>query len=175
MLTSRHAAFTLAVSIAIAVTPPVAATSGLNIGPLAKADDVSVQEPLIGNTLAIESSEATPLFGTDRSRVDRFKVSLASAITARLTAAGLPIKTSSPYSVSVSLFGGTFKDAACPTRVFYSLEVWVSGPGDTRASRERVVLGVVDDTELEARAITSATAVIDELLSQRERFRKSKP
>ncbi len=170
-MTLRVRSLTLAVFLFAA---PCLATSIINIGPLAKADDVAIEPLLIGNTLAPEDVRAQPLLGGDSGRVTRLRESLTTAITERLSKAQIAVNPRSSYTIRFGIFGGRFPSVA-PSKIVVMLEVRVWQPDTTTACAERTVINVVDDGDLETSILSMATRVLDEFIQQRAAYRAAKP
>ena len=164
----------LALTALLAFADPAPATSLLNQGPIASAEAVSIEDVLVGATLGLGGHKpATALFGRDFDRAARFRSAMAKALTTRFTAAGISVSAAAEHSLQVALFGGTVEDAACPQKVFFLVQVFVCQPGESRGFPERTILGVSDDSNLEAAVVEAAVAAVDEFIAQRAAFRKS--
>ena len=169
MLTLRSAVPALALALSI----PAHATSVINVGPLASAEAVTIEEVLVGSTLGLRGDKpSTELFGQDFARSARFKSAMATALKNRFTEAGIPVSPTAKHSVQVALFGGTVASASCGPKVFYLVVVTVSQPDDTRGYPERTILGVSEDSTLEAAVIDAAIGAVDEFIAQRAASRK---
>jgi len=172
MLTSRSAVLALAIGLSI----PAHATSVINQGPLASAEAVAIEQVLIGTTLGLRGDKpAVELFGQDFARSARFKSAMATALSKRFTAAGIPVSPTAKHSVQVALFGGTVASAGCGPKVFYLVVVTVAQPDDSRGYPERTILGVSEDATLEPAVIDAAVGAVDEFIAQRAASRKAAP
>ncbi|MBK9967346.1 MAG: hypothetical protein IPP07_21705 [Holophagales bacterium] len=153
---------------------PSTATSLRNVGPLADADDVSVEATLVGGTLAAQTNHATSLFALDFDRSARFGRAVEDALAKRLTSAGIPVRSSSKYAIGVSVFGGTFDELGSSKKVVVLIEVWIGSPGQDLSRVARTILAVVDGAAIESTVLSEALHALDEFIEQRASYREAK-
>ena len=71
------------------------------------------------------------------------------------------------------MYGGTFENAGCPEKVFFSLTVWVDEDGAV-VSAHKGVLGVVNDKTLEENVIRAIVGIVDQFLGNRAQVHEPK-
>jgi hypothetical protein len=152
----------------------VSATSASNIGPLAEANDIDVEDVLVGDPLFLGSPEAIRLFARDGPRAERFKRATKAVLIEHLRTGGLPLVATSKYTIGLRVFGGTPLPVSCPSQTVLLLEVWVSGPGDAHTHTERTAMAVIADDAIESTAVSFLTEAVDGFLAQRAQYRDRK-
>lgn len=142
-------------------------SSPANHGLLESVPDVSITSAMIGMTTAIPSNKAVELFGNDHARVATFRTKLASAIAATLRGRGVPVRGTSANSLHADLYGGTFEIAGGPSKVFFSIHVWLDDGRECGPGPGQTLLGVTDDATLEQELIRTAVGVVESFLGNR--------
>ncbi len=158
---------------ALVVAVPLRATSLMNIGPLAKANSVSVEEITIGEPLTRDGVKAVGLFDSTPGEIAKFKAELKQRLEQQLRSAGIKVAPGSPFALIVSVYGGKYEARQDAPNVFL-LELAVAEIGSECASGPDVTkMGVASDESLARTVEDIAAEEVQTFIHQRAEYRKS--